>query len=192
MIRINLLPKEISRDKSKIELVILGVLIIIGICVGMYYYYHINVKAVEAKETERMEKEKELASLQQIKFELEKQRGVEKRLKRKYAQIDKLNKKRVGPVTLLNVVSTSLQGFEQFKLPDGQMRPISAWLNNMENLGSILSISGIALDYTEVANYMSSLESHEEINNVRLVTSQKKIDEENELIQFKLECNTKF
>jgi Tfp pilus assembly protein PilN len=191
MIRINLLPVEVSREKN-IQVIILISLIIIAIVTGMYYYHKKNAQVIEERKAEKIKKEKELASLQQVKKELEKQREVERRLKRKYAQIDKLNKKRVGPVKLLKVVAKSLQGAEMFQSADGQVRAISAWLHTLDNPGSMLSLSGLALDYSEIANFMSSLESHNEIKDVKLVTSQKKIEGDNEFISFRIECQTRF
>jgi len=192
MIRINLLPEEIGREKNVIQLIILVSLVIVAIAGGMIYYYNKNANLIEEKTAIKLQKEKELASLQQVKKELERQREVERRLKRKYAQIDKLNKKRAGPVRLLKVVAESLQGSGMIKSADGQIRAISAWLQTLENPGSALNLSGLALDYSEVANFMSSLESHNEIKEVRLVTSQKKVEEGNEFISFRLECQTRF
>jgi type IV pilus assembly protein PilN len=192
MIKINLLPSEVSREKNIIQMIILLSIVVITVFGGMYYYYNKNGKLIEEKQAEKIKKEKELASLQQVKIELEKQKEVEKRLKRKYAQIDKLNKKRVGPVKLLQIVAKSLQGTALLKSPDGQIRSISAWLELLENPGNMLNLNGLALDYSEVANLMSSLKSHNEIKDVKLVTSQKKVAEGNEFITFRLECETRF
>ena len=79
-----------------------------------------------------------------------------------------------------------------FTSADGQIRAISAWLHTLDNPGSTLSLSGLALDYSEIANFMSSLESHNEIRDVKLVTSQKKIEGDNEFISFRLDCQTRF
>jgi type IV pilus assembly protein PilN len=192
MIKINLLPKDISNERSLIELIVLISIIAIAVVGGMYYYYHMNVKVIEEKLAEKAKKEKELTSLQQVKLELEKQKEIETKLKRKYAHIDRLNKRRVGPVRLLNVVAESLQGTEMLKSPDGQIRAISAWINNLENPGNVLSLNGLALDYSEIANFMSSLESHKEIKDVKLTSSQKQVNEGNELVSFKIECQTDF
>jgi len=192
MIRINLLPVEIGREKNIIQLIVLISIVVVAILGGMYYYYNKNGNLIEEKKAEKIKKEKELASLQQVKKELEKQKSVEKRLKRKYAQIDKLNKKRVGPVKLLQVVAKSFDGSGILRSPEGQIRSISAWLQLLENPGNMLNLNGLALDYSEVANLMSSLKSHNEIRDVKLVTSQKKVDKGNEFISFRLECETRF
>ncbi|MBU1626681.1 PilN domain-containing protein [bacterium] len=192
MIKINLLPVEIGREKNIIQLIILISLIIIIVIGGMFYYYNKNVKIIEEKKAEKVKKESELASLQQVKKELEKQKNVEKRLKRKYEQIDKLNKKRVGPLKLLNVVAKSLHGSEMFTSVDGEIRTISAWLNSLDNSENTLILTGLALDYSEIANFMSTLQSHNEIKGVKLISSQKVVEQDNEFISFKLECQTRF
>lgn len=92
----------------------------------------------------------------------------------------------------MNVVAKSLQGTEVLASEGGQIRAISLWLNNLENQGSSLILSGLALDYSEIANFMSSLQTHDEIKDVILVSSQKVIEDGNEFVSFRLECQTRF
>ena len=156
MIRINLLPfREISaefgrRQELTVASGILGLTVIV--LAGLYWVQFRNVSASEA----------ELANLrQEVEALNAKAKGVgelEKKvaeLKEKLVVLDTLNKKKTGPVRIMESLSAAM--------------PARLWLTQFREAGGIATIDGLAVDNQTIAEFMKALANSPYFNNVELV-----------------------
>lgn len=156
MIRINLLPvRETAaefgrRQELTVAIGILGLTVIV--LAGLYWIQFRNVSASEA----------ELANLRQELGALDaKAKGVgelEKKvadLKDKLKVIDTLNKKKTGPVRVMESLSAAM--------------PARLWLTQFREASGNATIDGLAVDNQTIAEFMKALANSVYFNNVELV-----------------------
>ena len=156
MIRINLLPvKEIKAEIGRRqELVIaglsLGVTVVLILALHLFQSYRVSTLRAEAgslkKEIEALNiKLKEVGDLQQ----------KVKALQQKVKLIDDLAKKKVGPVRIMESLSSAI--------------PARLWLTEFKEAGGNLTISGLAVDNQTVAEFLKALTASPYFSNVDLV-----------------------
>ncbi len=160
MIRINLLPlREAQRAvgrRQQISMAVLGVLLAIIVLMVPWYLQQRQIAALEA----------EAANLQTEITKLEAQAKEVKDLDQKKADlqaklkiIDELKQKRVGPVRILEDLSTAA--------------PEKLWLTDFTDVGGSATINGMALDNQTIAIFMRQLQTSKYYFDVDLVeTSQ--------------------
>jgi type IV pilus assembly protein PilN len=156
MIRINLLPvKEIKAEIGRRqELVVaglcLGVTVFLILALHLFQSYRLSSLRAEAdnlkKEIEALNvKLKEAGDLQQ----------KVKALQQKVKLIDDLKKKKVGPVRIMETLSSAV--------------PARLWLTEFKEASGSLTISGMAVDNQTVAEFLKALSASPYFANVDLV-----------------------
>ena len=156
MIRINLLPvKEITAEVGRRqELLIAGLSLVltVGLAVGLYLIQSYRLYSLRT-EADGLKKEVETLNVQ-LKEVGDLQQAV-KALEQKIKVIDDLNKKKVGPVKVMESLSLAT--------------PPRLWLTDFKESGGNLTISGLAVDNQTVADFLKSLSTFAYFGNVDLV-----------------------
>lgn len=155
MIRINLLPVRHSRrqEAAKRELVLLGVgaAIVAFVCAVVYILLVARVNEVRA---ENVRVEKELEELKATAAKVDELARVNEELKRKLAIIDDLQKNRVGPVHLLDEVSTAT--------------PEKLYLTSLKQKEGKIEVSGYSASNEIISQFLLNLEKSDWIDDVYL------------------------
>ncbi len=180
MIRINLLPFRAERKKENIKRQIsIYFLTLVLLLIGSGYLFLSLSRTLSALEADKAAKEKELASYAKTNQEIEKLKKTISEIKKKLDVIQTLEKNKKGPIQLLEEVSKAV--------PKERL-----WLNEMNEKGGILSLSGTAMDNDTVALFMTNLENSEHISNVDLKSTRLKYlrDYKLNVTDFVLTCKT--
>ena len=156
MIRINLLPFRAARKRENIkrQITIYGLTLIFGILVMVYYSFQLYGTLSELKEEEKG-LNAELATYQNT---IKRINELEKRIKEVRGKLDviaDLEKKKTGPVHLLDEIALAV--------PKEKL-----WLSSFEESKGMLTLRGTAKDNQTVALFMNNLEKSEYIKTVDL------------------------
>lgn len=156
MIRINLLPvREIeAKFGRRHELILAGLFVglTIVLILGVYLFQSTRLSSLE-NGLAQLRKEVEALNTQVKGME-----GIEKRigvLKSKIKVIEDLNKKKTGPVRVMENLSSAT--------------PSRLWLTQFKETGGALSLNGLAVDNQTIAEFLKALSSSVYFNNVELV-----------------------
>ena len=182
MIRINLLPFRAARKQENIrrQVSIYFLSVICLITLMVYFYLSLSGELAELKRKEN-ELGKEMASYTKITREIARIRKRTREIQDKFNIIRELERKRSGPVRLLEEIATSV--------------PLDRlWLNSIVEKDGSLTIEGSAMDNDTVALFMTNLEKKEQIRSVDLKTTRLKNFPEYKLntADFVLTCRTIF
>ena len=149
MIRINLLNQQDQTSSTSAsgqpvaELVIMGLLVLVGL-IGVYaWYYSMNERIEWAKNKVRLERQ-EVAKLQVAIKTVKKFKATKKYLKKRLEIIDKLERSKRGPVRILNELSIRI--------------PKQVWLRTIRQKGNRLIINADAESNEWVAAFLKKLE----------------------------------
>ncbi len=158
MIKINLL--SIKRKKKAVVLppVFLRGLIVFAvilIVVGYFSFYLTN--KVSDMKAEKANKEKRLYELKDMIKEVEYYEKDNKAFEEKTKIIERLKKKQVIPLILLNEVSVLL--------------PRGVWLNSLTDSGGNIKIGGYAFTNTDLVGYIDNLKRSKYLQDVALIES---------------------
>ena len=156
MIRINLLPYRAARKKENVRIqvnVFLGTLVLLALLIFWYHSFlsgtikdlNANIKDTRAQVAKYQEINKEIA-------EIKKKLDV---LTRKIEVIESLESDRKAPVQNLDKL---------YQLVVEKRM----WYTGIEEKGSRIHVSGIAIDNQTVADYMTRLEKSERFDQVQL------------------------
>jgi type IV pilus assembly protein PilN len=156
MIRINLLPvKEIKAEVSRRRELTLGALCLgatLAVIAGLYVVQYGRVSALENELTALRT---ELTTLNgQAKAVTDLENKI-REVKGKHQVIEEINKKKAGPVRVMQSLSASMPG--------------ALWLTQFKETGGNLSITGVAADNQTIAEFLTSLGSHAYFQNTELV-----------------------
>src|SRR5262245_6453203 len=177
MIRINLLPGPKGRKaKPQYDVraqAMLGAGLVAVTLAGCWWYSAALDDELEARQTEKSEKTKQVAALnEQVKqvadFELKK-----KHLEDKNRIIDQLEKSRIGPVKVLDHVSQSLD-------------PLKLWLVRVAVNGQSIDLEGRALSNDDIVEFVNNLRRTDYFTNIDLQESRSAIESQLNVYQFKL------
>ncbi|MBN1277660.1 MAG: PilN domain-containing protein [Deltaproteobacteria bacterium] len=180
MIKINLLPFRAARQKEnirrQISIYVLSVFFVLS-AIG-YFYFNINTK-FDSLTNEKIRKTNELATYAQTTKRIKELENKKIQVGKKLDIIRGLEKKKAGPVQMLDEISTAV--------PKNKL-----WLTSLVEKGGILTLNGVAADNDVVALFMTNLEKAEHIHSVDLSSTQlKKIqDYEPNVVDFGLSCKT--
>lgn len=180
MIRINLLPFRAARKKENIrkQISIYFLLVVFILTAIGYFYISINSKYKKLT-NEKIRKTNELATYAQTTKKIKELEAKQSQVKKKLDIIRGLEKKKRGPVQLLDEISTAV--------PKNRL-----WLTSLGEKGGILTLNGTAKDNDVVALFMTNLEEAEHINSVDLSSTKLKTIQEYEtnVVDFALSCKT--
>ncbi len=164
MIRINLLPVRAIKAEfgRRRELVITGLSLglLIVLILGLYLFQSYRLYGL-GKDLASLRKEIEALNVQAKGVgELQKKIGE---LKGKLEVINNLNKKKTGPVRVMESLSSAT--------------PPRLWLTEFKENKGNLTISGLAVDNQTIADFLKALSSYDYFKNVDLVEATQ-IDQE--------------
>jgi type IV pilus assembly protein PilN len=156
MIRINLLPvKEIKAEVSRRRELTLGTLCLGLTLITIAGMYIIQYSRISALENELEGLRAELATLNV------KAKGVAdleakiKEVKGKHQVIEDIDKKKAGPVRVMQSLSAATPG--------------ALWLTQFKETGGNLTITGVATDNQTIAEFLKALGSHAYFKGTELV-----------------------
>jgi type IV pilus assembly protein PilN len=180
MIRINLLPfraaKKRENIKRQISIYVLTVILAFGVIA--YVFMDLNADLAGAKDKEQ-KLQQELAVFEKTLKRIGELEKKIKEVKTKLAVIKDLEKKKTGPVHLLDEIATAV--------PKEKL-----WLSSLSESGGVLKLAGTAMDNETVALFMTSLERSEYLHSVELVSAklQHLAQQRLNVADFVLECKT--
>lgn len=159
MIRINLLPKQEikeARGNSEFYIGLLAILAVFGVILATHYSQVNKIKNVQKqiKVTE-----KKITELKDVEKKVEEFKAKNKELERRIKVITDLEKKRSGPLYVMQSLSNSI--------------PEKAWLDEISSKGSTATLSGIAWNEFTVADFMESLQKSPYFKSVNLKVIEK-------------------
>lgn len=180
MIRINLLPFRAARKKENIrrQLTIFALSVVFLLVVMAYYYMKLSTTLSNLKKEEK-QISVELAGYKKT---IERINSLEKRIaeiRKKLDVIKDLEKKKTGPVLLLDQIATAV--------PKEKL-----WLTSLDEKKGKLTLNGTAMDNETVAVFMTNLENSELITSVDLKSTRLRSLPKYKLSvsDFSLECTT--
>lgn len=180
MIRINLLPFRETRKKENIKRQIsVYVLTLLFLVVLMVFFFlQLNGK-VRSLRAEKAQIKKQLATYAETTKKIEEIKKQIKEIRAKLDVIRDLEKKKTGPVFLLDEIATAV--------PKNRL-----WLRSLSEKQGRLELQGTAMDNETIAVFMTNLEKAEHITTVDLKTATLRHLNEYKLdvVDFNLDCKT--
>ena len=155
MIRINLLPKaEVVAPKRGVSELFLGslaLLAVLGVILATHFSQagKINRTKKEIKITDA-----KIEELREVEEQVNEFKRKNKELERRIQIIADLEKKRSGPLYVMDSLSTSI--------------PDRSWINEFSSKGAGVTIKGIAWNEFTVADFMKELQKSNYFKSVRL------------------------
>lgn len=157
MIKINLLGSAKPKNKrgggsapvidsgsgGSPQLKIVAVLAV-AVLLNFGYWYNLNRQKLSL-ETQMTQAEAANRKLADVKVEYLREKQEAENYQRRVDVIDTLRKNQIGPVSLLDMVGTTVNGTE------------AVWLSKMDDSGPAVNIQGMALSTDAVANLISNL-----------------------------------
>ena len=176
MIRINLLPFRAARKKENIrrQVSIFFLSLFLVLILLVYYNVHLGGKIKNLKGNIQ-ETQTELKKYQKITSKIAEIKRKLKTLEQKTDVINKLEKNRFEPVTLMDTMSDKVIAKRM-------------WFTNFSAKGNSVVISGVALDEKTIADFMTRLENTGLFASVNLKNIKKKMIKGSSLRSFNLTC----
>lgn len=175
MIRINLLPvKEITAEVGRRQEVLIAGLslsLTVVLVVGLYFFQAFRLYGLR---TEADSIKKEMETLDTQLKEVGDLRQKVTALEQKIKVIDDLTKKKVGPVKIMESLSSAT--------------PPRLWLIEFKETGGNLLINGLAVDNQTVADFLKSLSTFAYFNNVDLIETTQVEQDGVPLKKFQIRC----
>ncbi|BDV43681.1 type IV pilus biogenesis ATPase PilM [Geotalea uraniireducens] len=159
MVRINLLPVRTSKKKEtakqQLALLVVSVAVVLVAGLGLYGYAQARIKSVKS---EIDTAENDLRQLKTKIGELENIKKLKEAVTKKLDVLAQLRKEKTGPVRRLATLSDAT--------------PEKLWLTKYSENGPNVSIGGVALDETLIADFMRNLQNSPDYVNIELVVSE--------------------
>jgi type IV pilus assembly protein PilN len=180
MIRINLLPFRAAkkRENVKRQISIYLLTVVLLFCAVAYAFLDLDRELSGVKNREQNLRQ-ELAAFEKTLQRIGQMEKKIKEVKTKLGVIKDLEKKKTGPVHLLDEIAMAV--------PREKL-----WLNSLAEAAGVLRLAGTAMDNETVALFMTSLEKSEYIQSVELVSTklQHLAQQRLNVAEFALECKT--
>jgi type IV pilus assembly protein PilN len=156
MIRINLLPvKELKAEVSRRRELVLGLSCLATVLLALGGLYAYQSRQISNFEQELAALRADLAKLNiQAKGVSELNNRI-KEFQGKHQVITDINKKKSGPVRVMDSLSAST--------------PTALWLTQFKETGGDLTITGVAMDNQTIADFLKALSSHANFRETELV-----------------------
>jgi type IV pilus assembly protein PilN len=173
MIRINLLPFRAARKKENIRRQVSIFLLSLAFMLIILFYFNFSLSSkIGNLNTKIKETQTELDKYAKINKEIEEIKKKLDNLKKKMAVMDTLEANRFAPIRLMDTMTQVVV-------------PKRMWFTNMQSKGQKVSITGVALDNTTVADFMIRLENSGLFNEVDLKTLKQPKGKKGESSRFK-------
>lgn len=158
MIRINLLPvKQLQAQVTRRRELVMG-LVVLGLVavllLGTYLYQLYQLTQME-KELAGLRAELQVLNIK-VKEVGDLQTKI-KDLRSKNKIIDDLNKKKSGPVLVMESLSDAT--------------PSNLWLTDLKESGGSVTMNGLAIDHQTIADFIKSIAASKHFSNVELIES---------------------
>jgi type IV pilus assembly protein PilN len=180
MIRINLLPFRAARKKENIKRQIsVYVLTLVFLCALMaFFFLQLNGK-VRNLRAEKASINKQLKTYAATTRKIQKLKNQIKEIRAKLDVIGALEKKKTGPVFLLDEIAAAV--------PKNRL-----WLRSLAEKNGTLDLKGTAMDNETIAGFMTNLEKAEHITSVDLESAKMRYIKQYKLnvVDFDLNCKT--
>ena len=156
MIRINLLPVRATRraEQGRLQL-ILGVVLILGVFVGNYFWYSATDDARSQVQSQVNALDQKIQDIERIIGEVKDIEKRQKELEKKLEVIEDLRKKRTGPVKMMGNLATLI--------------PKEVWLLTMSEKAGGLTMEGQAMSHEHLAIFISALQASSSFEDLKLV-----------------------
>ncbi len=182
MIHINLLagPRgHKAKGQADVQLEAIAAVVCMVLTIGgSLFYSNLLAGDIEARKLDMQEKKTQIAELtKQVKkvTDFEKRK---KQLEAKTRVIEQLEKRRGGPVRILDSVSRSLE-------------PLKLWIENLTLKKKRVTIRGVALTNDDVIGFVNSLRRGGVFQNINLKEIRSKKQSKVKILRFKLEMSLK-
>ncbi|MBN1106758.1 MAG: PilN domain-containing protein [Deltaproteobacteria bacterium] len=156
MIKINLLPFRAAKKRENIKrqiTIFFGV--VVALLLAMTYFF-INLNSeLTALQTQQKQLSDELAGYEKTLARIAELEKKSKEIKSKLDVIKDLEKKKTGPILLLDEIAMAV--------PKDKL-----WLTSLSETAGVLKLTGTAMDNETVALFMTNLEKSPHITSVEL------------------------
>ncbi len=187
MIRINLLPVRAAKKKETLRQQIIIAALSLGVILAAIGYLGVSIS------NKITEVEKKITAINKEIIKLKKEETYSKDIERKKKAveaklkvIDDLDKKKSGPVHLMDELTKSIP-FE----PTAEL-PKKIQINSLKEKGGTLELKGIALDNEIIASFMTNLENSPYFKNVNLGSSKGVEKQKIKVKDFTITCQLEF
>lgn len=195
MIRVNLLPtKAVVKGTSlRTQGIAAGVIILLS-CVFPILWSHSLNSQIEELDKDIAQKEKELREVREARNKLNSIKKLNQNLKRKLDVIDDIEKKRTGPVWLMDQLTDALTRFPVKHTGTGEITykylDDRIFLKSMKVTQKDLVISGIAINNTYLVAFLNNLRTKSDLfSNVTLAFSDEEDYKKARVRKFKITCD---
>jgi len=176
MIKINLLPTKKKPPKKVIDLqqqLIFAALILVLLGLGMGYYWKTQQNRIKMLEKQKAEAEARIITQDNMLKEVKNVEEEKKKVFEKIEIIEKLKKNQVGPVMLLDVVSTAL--------------PKGVSITSLTEISNKVSIDGDAFTNDDVVRFIDHLKASLLLKDVMLLETNQTTQDKIDIYKYKLE-----
>jgi len=179
MIRINLLPVRAKkkRNTSIYQIVAMSAVVMVAM-VSAFTVHTVYVNKVEEREKRIADNETEIKRLQKIIGEVNELDKQKQRLLNQLAVIDKLEKGKRGPVRVLDEMS-------------GQI-PKRVWITSFREQGGTLSITGSAMDNSDISEFMRAMQKTPYFSDIALKFTQADSRDGVTVYNFEIGCKVNY
>ncbi len=171
MIRINLIRGK-RKKRREFNLQSLYLLVPVLVLVGVFLVHQAMARKVEALESDIRKATARIELLKKEIGEVEKFKARKAELQKKVDIISNLQKGRVGPVGVLDAISAAT--------------PENSWIDKMTLQGSNISLDGVAMSNTVVADFMNALTAKGQFRDVVLGSADQATVSGTKLVKFNL------
>lgn len=146
LIRINLLPvRQTAKRKDSAQILILGVLVVLGAGIGNYIWLSSTEDRSKKLENQIADTRRRITELEKVIGEVNNINKRKKEVEDKLKILNELRRGRSGPVRMLDAMATAI--------------PNKVAINSFEESNSTVKLQGRAVSHEDVAEFMKSLSS---------------------------------
>ncbi len=171
MIRINLIRGK-RKKKREFNLESLYLLVPVLVLVGVFLVHQSMTRKIDTLNADIGKASARIELLKKEIGEVEKFKARKAELQKKVDIISNLQKGRVGPVGLLDAISSAT--------------PENSWIEKMTLQGKNISLEGVAMNNTVVADFMNALTANKQFRDVALGTADQTTLSGTKLVKFNL------
>jgi type IV pilus assembly protein PilN len=172
------LPYRASKKKEAAsqQLIVMAVAIILALGIAGAAYW-ITLGKISTTKDEIAKSESELTELKKKIGEIDNLKKLQAAVQKKLDILNQLRKEKTGPATRLARLSDIV--------------PEKMWLTSYQEVGSKISISGLAYSEELIADFMRSIQASDEFSEVDLQGSEQQESSGIKLKKFNLTCSIK-
>lgn len=171
MIRINLIRGK-RKKKREFNLDSLYLLVPLLVLAGVFLFHQSVARKIDSLESDIRKATARIELLKKEIGEVEKFKARKAELQKKVDIISNLQSGRIGPVTVLDAISSAI--------------PEHSWIDKMSLSGNKVVLEGIAMNNTVVADFMTALTKNGQFRDVALGSADQTTVAGTKLVKFNL------